>query len=110
MGHEEFAMNRKASLSAAFVAAFLFFLQCAPSHAFLYLESADSNAILQAKSSNRMSKNQQQLVQSLERITGLELEVRDHFVRLKESQPLPLLYASTGIEVLSVQEADYDRR
>ncbi len=61
--------------------------------AFIEIQNTPTTAII-AVHSTKLQSRSSELLQSLERITCLSLEVRDSYLRVKEPQRLPLLYAS----------------
>jgi hypothetical protein len=90
---EGFAMNLKVSSGFIALIATVFLLSHESLEAFIYFENTQSDhrnpGVIQASTSQALSS---QLIESLERITCLSLDVRDHYLRLYE--PPRSLYAS----------------
>lgn len=86
-------MNRKLSTGLAS----LFLLWLLSSHgnieAFIQIQNQLSTNVIPVHS-NVVSSRSSQLLQSLERITCLQLEITNSYIKVKEPERLPLLYAS----------------
>lgn len=98
-------MNRKSLLLAAFTLSAQLLTHANDSIAFIQFES---NAVTHAIYPEELSPNIRLLVQDLERITGLNLAVENHYLTIREPKRLPLLYAATGMrEVLEPRYSDH---
>jgi hypothetical protein len=87
------AMNRK--VSSGLSSLLLFWLLSAHEsiEAFIQIQNQPSTSVIPVQSTIDSSRSSQ-LLQSLERITCLQLEITNSYLRVKESEKLPLLYAS----------------
>ena len=100
-------MNRKSLLRAALPAAVFALLTHGNAHAFIQFENFNPAGVTRVVYPQQPSKHMPALVESLERITGLDLEIHDRYLRVRESEPLPLLYAGSGMrEVVPSGYAD----
>ena len=86
-------MNRK--LSSGLANLFLLWLLSAHGNieAFIQIQNQLSSDLIPVQSTTASSRTSQ-LLQSLERITCLQLEITNSYIRVKEPEKLPLLYAS----------------
>jgi hypothetical protein len=86
-------MNRK--LSTGLTSLLLLWLLSSHENieAFIQIQNQLSTNVISVQST-AISSRSSQLIQSLERITCLQLEITNSYIRVKEKEKLPLLYAS----------------
>jgi hypothetical protein len=87
-------MNRKVSAGLASLLLVVLLLSAhGEIEAFIQIQNQLSTDVIPVHSTS-VSSTSSQLLQSLERITCLRLEISNSYVRVKEAEKLPLLYAS----------------
>jgi hypothetical protein len=102
-------MNRRVSAELASLLLVLLLSAHGKIEAFIQIQNQLSTDIVQVHSKTTSSRSSE-LLQSLERITCLQLEVRDGYLRIKEAEKLPLLYASLTGQYQVEVPANSDRR
>src|SRR5262245_9420179 len=86
-------MNRRVSAGLTSVLLLMLLSAHGNIEAFIQIQNQLSSDIVSVQSTT-VSSRSSELLRSLERITGLQLEIRDGYIRVKEAEKLPLLYAS----------------
>jgi hypothetical protein len=87
-------MNRKVSTELASLLLLVLLLSAQGEiEAFIQIQNQLSTDVIPVQSTTTSSRSSQ-LLQSLERITCLQLEINNSYIRVKEAEKLPLLYAS----------------
>lgn len=86
-------MNRKVSEGLASLLLLWLLSAHGNIEAFIQIQNQLSTTVIPVRSTT-ISSRSSQLLQSLERITCLHLEITNSYIRVKETEKLPLLYAS----------------
>ena len=101
-------MNRKRHVRPVWLLALL--VLCPDlARGFILIESAPHAGISPAVFTNALSEQARVLISSLERITGLELEIQEGYLRERQPPMPALLYASTAMKYV-VDSAEPNRR
>ena len=86
-------MNRKVSTGLETLLLLMLLSAHGNIEAFIQIQNQLSTDVIPVHSTTTTSRSSQ-LLQSLERITCLQLEITNSYIRVKEAEKLPLLYAS----------------
>lgn len=89
-------MSRKSLFGGAFPLLLLLAIPC-KARAFVLFDIPERSSVFRAESPPKPSANILKLVSQLEEITGLQLQIHNQYLRVKEPERLPLLYAGSGM-------------